>query len=148
MLNIGLGKVPMRLLSLFLFLLLYAVNVEAATASVFSLESPDGQITVEFRLAPAPTFSVAFRGQPLIGPSQLGLNLGGSELCGVFRLVKRTERRHDSTFQMPFGKSRNLRDRFRESVLRLRENDSPHRSLQIIFRIFNDGVAFRYRFPE
>lgn len=60
----------------------------------------------------------------------------------------RRERHHDSSFVMPFGKSSRIRDRFQEYTFTFQEVERPFRKLGVIFRLYDDGVAFRYRLPQ
>ncbi|MGH9846038.1 MAG: glycoside hydrolase family 97 N-terminal domain-containing protein, partial [Blastocatellia bacterium] len=124
-----------------------------------ALLSPDGKLRVEFspRSAGArngaPFYSVWRRGKRLIEPSGLGLDLAETgplraNLC--LRTVSRNS--HDETYRVSVGKSSAARDHYREAVISLEEGleeqPEPRRRIELVFRAYNDGIAFRYRIPR
>jgi alpha-glucosidase len=126
----------------------------AAPASAdpgYSLESPDGRISVSIRLPDAGSGSTAqwslrFRGKPLLSRCGLGLVTadGGDRLAGA-RVIHEDRRSVDERIPVPFGRLDHARDRFREARFSL---ETPERRrTDIIFRCYNDGVALRYELP-
>jgi alpha-glucosidase len=113
------------------------------------LESPDRHIRLTLRIEKDhPAFEVSYRGAPVAG-GRLGLELAGSGRLGENLRVLRTRRReHDETYSIPVGKASRARDHHRELVVSLEETSGPHRRLDLAFRAFNDGVAFRYLIPR
>ena len=116
-----------------------------------SLRSPGGRLEVTFSLDDAgrPTYSVAFDGKVLIKPSPLGLDIrqGGTLSAGV-ELTGTERREHDGFYELVAGKTKRARDRYRELAVSLAERAGARRKLQIVFRAYDDGVAFRYRVPR
>lgn len=134
-----------------------AVNVtgEPDPGSSVTLESPDGNLRVAFGLRDrsgetgVPCYDVSWRGRMLVEHASLGLDLGGTaSLGGNFRVVTTRRGEHDDTYAVFPGKSSTARDRYREAVITLEERAAPRRRLEVIFRAYNDGAAFRYRLPE
>lgn len=141
-------------------LLLVLVCNGAAAQSVSeqypsSLLSPDGNI--ELRLAlhlsserqgtQTPEFQVLFHGNELL-QGELGLCVQKTNLWDQFSFEAAHARQSDSTYEMPFGKNNPVRDHFKELTLDLRSGADPVQQFQVIFRVYNDGVAYRYVFPE
>jgi len=122
------------------------------------LGSPDGQIVlragVKEHLEPYPAgsrpyFSVEYRGRDLLLDSPLGLDFRDAPPLARGLLVEgQTTRSIDETWQTVAGKSREVRDRCNEMRMRLRETQPPGRRLDLVFRAYDDGVAFRYEIPE
>ncbi len=127
------------------------------------MSSPNGRIQAEFGtsepgnfnssvLFPSGTlfYRISLDGAPLIGDSRLGLEFQGSGALSSGMILDDSEHRSGSeTYTMPFGKTRNIDDAFEEYVFKMEEEEEfPHRKLNVTFRIFNDGVAFRYSIPE
>ena len=114
-----------------------------------SLESPDGGLRVQFRTDARgrPAFAIAYRDTP-IAAGTLGLEFAGSGVLGENLKVTATSRAaHDQTYAIAVGKTSSARDRHNEIVISLEEMAGARRKLDITFRAFDDGVAFRYTLP-
>ncbi|WPJ97072.1 glycoside hydrolase family 97 catalytic domain-containing protein [Coraliomargarita algicola] len=119
----------------------------AATAA--SISSPDESIQLRTHSADGQVaYSVAFKGQPVIAKSRLGVELAGGAFSGSLELTDTETRTHDSTWQPVWGQFNEYRDHYNELTLHLREVDAPKRTMQVILRAYDDGIAFRYVFPE
>jgi alpha-glucosidase len=129
---------------------------QLATAQEYSqdsreLASPDENIQLEFRLRDdgVATYRVSYREKPLVHESALGLTIAESGPWGAgVEIVRVDTHSHDETWQVVVGKSSEVRDHYRELSISLQEKAEPRRRVDIVFRAYNDGVAFRYRFPE
>jgi len=117
------------------------------------LRSPDQQVEIQFGqdAQGVPTYAVSFAGRPVIAPSALGLQLdaaGGGRLSGNLKRIATNPGSGDGTYSLIVGKTRTARDRFSELTLVYEEAQGRGRKLEIIFRAYDDGVAFRYRLPQ
>jgi alpha-glucosidase len=98
-------------------------------------------------ISTAPTFAVACVGRPIIEPSAFKITLAGAgDVAAGATLLSFTEDSVDLTFEMPWGKSSTIRDHF--SRLRLRFKSPAGILWDLEIRAYDDGVAFRYAFPE
>ena len=130
------------------------------------LHSPDGQLTLRFTLQEGgvPAYSLRYKEQEVIRPSRLGLELTGSEnamfgqevrkssdprtsLYDGFHLAAAERNSVDETWEPVWGESRTIRDRHNELAVRLAQEETG-RTMIIRFRLFNDGLGFRYEFPQ
>lgn len=114
------------------------------------LSSPNGQLEITFAVnqANAPSYSVSYNRRLIIAPSSLGLVLRQGGLLSQGIRVTNVERRlHDETYNLVVGKTRSGRDHYRELIVSLQEQSAPRRKLQLIFRAYDDGAAFRYLLP-
>jgi alpha-glucosidase len=113
-----------------------------------SLASPDGRIAVLIQIPKAgsaelPTWSAKFRGKPLFSDCRLALHTSdtGEQMAGV-RLLSQTNCAVDQSVPVLFGKSAQARDLYHESGFHFKtQQDRP---INVIFRCYNDAVAFRY----
>lgn len=123
---------------------------EAIRASATSLASPDARLSIHFDATAdgAPTYRVAFAGRPVVADSPLGLTFADGGAFGPAEIVDIKRSSRDETYELPLGKTRRARDHFNEATVSLRERAGARRSLHVIFRAYDDGVAFRYRIPE
>ena len=116
--------------------------------------SPDGSIRAEISLdtqggkASIPQISVSFRGRAVVLPSPLGVDLGdGTRLGGGSVIEGMTSRSFDEKYTQFPGKRSRVVDHGAEVIVKLREVTAPARRWEVIIRAYDDGAAFRYRFP-
>jgi len=114
-------------------------------AFAHDIASPDKQVKVQFELSPRgePTYAVARAGQPVLLTSRLGLQLQSVDLTRSLRLASAgAVQRISEDYTLATGKRRNNHYEANERRFSLR--DKQGRKLDIVFRVSNDGVAFRY----
>ncbi|MEH3048642.1 glycoside hydrolase family 97 protein [Sphingomonas adhaesiva] len=113
--------------------------------------SPDGSIVVTVALDRdgRATYAVARRGTPVIAPSALGFQFTDApKIERDLMLAGTSTGASDSTWTQPFGEWATIRDHHNELVVRLKEKKAPGREMVVTFRLFDDGVGFRYSFPD
>jgi alpha-glucosidase len=109
------------------------------------VSSPDGTISVTVNANGPLTYSVSVDGQPILEPSGLGLKLRESVTLGNdVELLSSSQETVDSMWENRLGKRREVHNHYRELRLMFRERAAKDRTFQVIFRVFDDGVAFRY----
>ncbi len=127
------------------------VTPAIAAAQDQHLLSPDGAIDVTIGQDAAtrgPTYAIAFHGRPVIGASPLGLAFEGYKKLGPDTAVTGATRASaDTRYRLLAGKTSSARDHYNELTLGLTETGGARRRLDIVFRAYDDGVAFRYRLP-
>lgn len=138
----------MKLLVTAAFVCLCAVGAPAQTPAA-RVTSPSGQLAVEFSLdgEGVPRYAVTLGGRPVLRPSRLGLVRDDADFSKGLRLVSASpvERVRDR-YEILTAKRRLNDYRANRRVFRLRTADG--RPLEIIFQVSDDGLAFRYRFPD
>ena len=123
----------------------------ASSSGPLLLKSPDGAVQVTFSLAAhqAPAYSVTFHGQPVVQDSTLSLEFRQGGVWGAGQEITDVRRdAHDETYPIVAGKSSAARDRYKQMIVSLRETAAPHRQIELHFRAYNDGAAFRYFIPD
>jgi alpha-glucosidase len=129
---------------------LLAALCAAPVQSQVRVISPDGrnQVTVEVREGRL-TYSLARDGRALILPSLLGFEFRGAPpLRDELRITDSTRQSHDEWWTQPWGEVARVRDHHREVAVAVEETASPHRRFTLRVRAFDDGVGFRYEFPQ
>lgn len=115
------------------------------------LVSPNGQVTMKFSLAEkgTPTYQLIYKGKDVIKPSKLGLLLKKDSLSLFDRFVitNANKSSFDETWQPVLGEVKNIRNHYNELAVTLLQPTS-NREMIIRFRLFNDGLGFRYEFPK
>jgi alpha-glucosidase len=96
-----------------------------------------------------PYYTVARRDEPVIARSRLGfLFTDALRFERNVSIGARTERSSDSTWEQPWGERRFVRNHFNELKVRLAETTGARRSVDVVFRVYDDGLGFRYEFPD
>lgn len=116
-----------------------------------SIASPGDVLRVEVAVdvERRPYYTISRRGKAVIAPSRLGfLFTDALRFERNIAIAAKSERSSDSTWEQPWGERRYVRDRYNELTVTLVETSPPRRSLDVVFRVYDDGVGFRYRFPD
>lgn len=132
--------------------MMLGVVASANAAEVLgTVSSPDHSLSVEVQLEDGGrlAYSVQRRGKPLIAPSHLGFLLTNApQLDNGFTLARQAVSSHDDTWEQPWGERRYVRNHYQELRLELVQKALDNRRLALVFRVFDDGVGFRYEFPD
>lgn len=123
--------------------------ISCSRPKTIRVASPDRRLTVELLLRDGALSYALYTGkQPLILPSKMGFSLAdGTELNRNFEFLGTDTTSVHETWEQPWGESRMVTNQYNQLTCRLRERTSG-RNLEVTFRLFNDGVGFRYFFPE
>lgn len=130
----------------------------AASASVSAAEprssariaSPDARIAVEVTTdnEGRASYTVSRDGRPVIAASRLGLMFTGApKLERNLAITAHRSSTHDARWEQPWGERRQMRDHHNELRVTLAETAGPERRFDVVFRVFDDGVGFRYDLP-
>lgn len=118
-------------------------------AKALAISSPSEVITVNADVVEGvPTYSVDYKGKAVIKPSTLGLQLAdGPDMTDGFKLVSTSSSSFDETWHPVWGENSSIRNNYNELVLHL-EQPEHSRKMDLRFRVYDDGVGFRYEFPQ
>ena len=130
----------------------YLIAVVCLGNQVFAqqLKSPNGNLILEFKLTDdgSPTYQLSYKDKPVVKPSHLGFTLKDQDdLVDGFTMVNREESAFDTTWTPVWGEQREIRNHYNEMAVELKQ-EKTDRNLWIRFRLFNDGLGFRYEFPQ
>jgi hypothetical protein len=129
-----------------LFLLIGIVSMQAQT-----LQSPDKNLTLTFSLTPngVPVYELSYKNKPVIKTSNLGIETKDvpSFLEGFSMKDSKTST-FDETWQPVWGEQKDIRNHYNELAVTIEQKSVQNRHIIIKFRLFNDGLGFRYEFPE
>lgn len=132
-------------------LTLACLALPATQAAAETVSSPDGRITVTLDAdgEGVPFYSVSRDGKPLIGKSNLGFNFTDADpMRRNFAVTSVSTDSADTQWEQPWGERRFVTDRHNELAITFAEKDDTPRQLTVRLRVFNDGVGFRYEFPQ
>jgi glucan 1,4-alpha-glucosidase len=115
------------------------------------LRSPNGQLAMTFSLLPngTPQYQLSYKNKPVINPSTMGFELkdDAKSLQNDFTITDTKSTSHDSNWQPVWGEVKTIRDHYNELAVTLTQKET-NRKLLIRFRLFDDGLGFRYEFPS
>ena len=138
-----------NLLRTILFVAAICLAGKATAAEPIVLNSPNGKLHMTFSLSEKgePTYMLQYKGKTVIRPSHLGLELKNAHnLQQDFVIKNSTASSFDETWQPVWGETRNIRNHYNEMFVELYQ-PSQERGLNIRFRLYDDGLGFRYEFP-
>ena len=120
----------------------------AAKMAAVGITSPDGNLVLQVELDQfgAPYYTLDYKGKPLVEKSALGLKSDETSFIDGFRIVSTDTTTIDRTWQPVWGEYSEVRDHFKEMAVNLADKDD-NRALTIRFRVFDDGLGFRYELP-
>ena len=143
----------MNILRFGIALLFCIVSISSCTQENWttSVTSPDGNNTIQFHLTEegAPSYAVLYKNNIIIDTSMMGFDFKNqNSLESGLKITGTTTNALDETWEMPWGEQRMVRNHYNGLTIELQEVNTPNRRFNIHFKVYNDGVAFRYEFPE
>ena len=111
--------------------------------------SPDGNVVLSFSLKAdgTPTYKITYKGKPVINESTLGFTLKKDEpLTNHFKVVSDSKSTFKETWKPVWGEEKEILNHYNELLVQLKQ-DKTNRLMNIRFRVYNEGVGFRYEFP-
>ena len=117
--------------------------------AVYEVKSPNGRVVASFMVDKGQiSYFVTKDEKIVLRKSRLGLVLKDAEpLADGFSVVRAYSRSTDETWKAYWGEQHTIRNNYNETAIYLEETDKPNRLLTIRFRVFDDGIAFRYEVP-
>jgi len=171
--NNPLKKFPILLLFFFVFAQTKNIDAQTSMTETKMLKSPDGNLEMTFSLTNegTPTYSLIYKGKKVINPSKMGLELAPenvhhdfddfapaiaanskevnlkSDLYSGFNIVNIQTATFDETWHPVWGQTKDIRNHYNELSVTLNQS-ATDRQIIIRFRLFDDGLGFRYEFPQ
>lgn len=129
-------------------LLIAALFGGAMNMAAVNISSPNGALllNVDVDSNGTPVYSLAYKGKPLITDSRLGIKADETAFTDGFQIEGIDTVTIDRTWEPVWGEYASVRDHFKELALRLKA-DNPDREMTLRFRVFDDGLGFRYELP-
>ncbi|MFO7971620.1 MAG: glycoside hydrolase family 97 N-terminal domain-containing protein, partial [Desulfobacterales bacterium] len=130
---------------LFVFVVLFSLSLSATTDQVYS---PNRGIRVDIYSVDNTLEADIFKGDArLVRNIRLGLTINGSDFDS-FQITDRQRSRFSDTWSPVWGKQSTVLNEYNRFVLSVKEIGKQNRKMNIIFRVYDDGVALRYEIPE
>ena len=137
-------------------LLTLCLVLGAVSLSAQQVKSPNGNVELKFSLdGTRPTYEMSYKGKTVIKPSHLGLELAKdkhasrkykeTDLMDGFAVVDTKTSTFDETWKPVWGETATIRNHYNELAVTLQQKE---RTIVLRFRVYDDGIGFRYEFPQ
>jgi hypothetical protein len=139
----------MKLIYFITALSLLACNSKAN--EITEITSPNENVMVKFNINKEgrPFYLVKFNNKTVVDSSYLGFEFKDAPSFEKNFIIKKTSTSaFNDIWQMPWGEQLNVVNNYNELRVELQEKTRPERFLNIVFKVYNDGIGFRYEFPE
>jgi alpha-glucosidase len=130
-------------------MLIFACSTK--TQKTYKISSPGkiSELIFELTASGQPQYRFLSNGKSVIEPSLLGFEFQEiKKMTDGFEVVSTEEKTADQTWEQPWGEFKKVRDNHTEMIVHLKESAGEERLVDIIFRVFDDGLGFRYEFPK
>ncbi|MEM9678955.1 MAG: glycoside hydrolase family 97 N-terminal domain-containing protein, partial [Bacteroidota bacterium] len=141
----------MNLKNMLFILAFISLSCSSPNVDSFDVASPDESIHISFSLNSKgqPFYIVEFNNQKVIDTSYLGFEFIDKPPLGKdLEVTISSTSESNETWQMPWGEQLNVVNHYNELKIELKETTALNRKFNVIFRVYNDGLGFRYEFPE
>ena len=120
-------------------------------ASAQEFQSPNGNFKMTFSIGNdgTPMYQLFFKNKEVIRKSKLGLELQKDKksLINDFKVIDSKESTFNETWKTVWGEETQIQNHYNELAVTLKQNETD-REIIIRFRLFNEGLGFRYEFPQ
>ena len=139
--------IPIKILLLYLMI---SFHFSSFPQNDIKLASPDKNISFKFKtFNNIPEYQVSYKGKILINYSILNLSFLNEKFFGSqYKAGNPVYRDGQDDYSLVVGKNKKVHDFYKEVMIPLKENGNKNRIVNLVIRAFNDGLAFRYEFPE
>jgi hypothetical protein len=133
----------------FVSVIIVLMSILGVSAQEF--KSPNGSFKMSFSLLKdgTPTYTLLYKNKEVIKQSKLGLELQKDKksLLNDFKVIDTKESTFDETWKTVWGEETEIQNHYNELAIKLKQNETD-RELIVRFRLFNEGLGFRYEFPQ
>lgn len=133
-----------------LALFLIATSINCISQPIAQLSSPNQKLQLQVHISAQGTLSYTLlhQGAVVIAPSALGIDLQeGAGFSTGLQVEKVSTATHNNTWQPVWGEESTIRNHYTEATLALVQPAMNHAKMNIVFRLYNEGLGFRYEWP-
>jgi hypothetical protein len=127
------------------------MSCQSKKEKITSVSSPNKEISLHFNVSTdgKPSYQISYKDKTVLKPSFLGFDFKEAEAFNKnFEIINTQLTEFNETWQMPWGEQLNVVNHYKELRIELQENRLLKRKLTLVFKVYNDGIGFRYEFPK
>jgi alpha-glucosidase len=127
----------------------FCLSLQAKAQKNIRVASPDGNIVFTFRLDnKIPQYAVIYMGKPIIDYSNLSLVFDDGRFESNLKLNKPVYTDTTEEYDLIVGKTSRVHTHYKAVIIPLEETITPFRKIDLEVKVFDDGLGFRYNFPQ
>lgn len=139
----------MNKLGLSLVIFVSSCSTAVSSAKDVLVSSPDGAVTVTVGVKNSqPYYTMNYHSKIIVPPSHLGFQVDSSYIGNHVKMVGKHYATNDETWVQVWGEDEQVRNHYNELTVDFQEQTGEKRKMNVQFRVFNDGIGFRYILPE
>ena len=132
----------------YIIILLSIIGCQNSRYSKKETSSPDKEVKVLFKILDGiPTYSIFFKSDQIVEASVLGFE-SYIKFEGGFKVISTSTSKFDNWWKPIYGENKKIHDNYNSMEIGLEELGERHRLINVAFRIYNEGIAFRYIIPK
>ncbi|HVM90142.1 MAG TPA: glycoside hydrolase family 97 protein [Puia sp.] len=125
------------------------ISVSIFAQNKVKLSSPDDNIVFNFQVtAHSASYSISYKDKSIIHESRLSLKFADADFSDNLHMLTPYFHEGDEAYELIVGKTKKVNEHYKEALIPVIQTSMPKRKLIFAVRLFNDGVAFRYEFPD
>ena len=134
----------------FILISLILISICAYGQREMSVASPDKSIVFNLKMTDtAPLYKVSYKAKPILRYSALQFNFQeGGKFPLNLKSAKPVYTQKIESYELVVGKNKKITSRYTQMVVAMEENTGMKRKINLVVRVFNDGIGFRFEFPE
>ena len=139
----------LKLSILLVSIMLFSCSEKSTLQTKISSTNASVEVTFNLTEKGEPSYKVTFNNEDVIKASKLGFDLKDApSLKENFKIVNSVSSSFNEVWEMPWGEQTEVENNYNELKLELQETSYLKRKLTIVFKVYNEGLGFRYEFPE
>jgi len=134
-----------------LFSLTIVLIFSSCTTEKISIQSPSKNISIDFSITNTgkAAYQVSYDNKTIIKKSTLGMDFKNApSLSTDLRIISSSTKEINNTWEMLWGEQRKVNNTYNELIVNLEETKAPNRKFNVVFKVYDNGVGFRYEFPK
>ncbi len=143
--------INMKIKFLWLCLVFFCFSLTVLAQQSIAITSPKGSLKLSINTTPLGTltYNLSFKNKIVLEPSSLGFELQKPAITlNKFEILSIDSSQVDDTWAPVLGEVASIRNNYKELIIKLKSRDKSAALIHVVFRVFNDGLGFRYEFPE
>lgn len=127
------------------------VSLSCNAQKTYKIKSPgkNNELVFDLTKTGQPQYRFSSNGKPVIEPSLMGFEFQElKKMTDGFKVINTEQHTVNETWEQPWGEYKKVKDNHNELIVHLKEEKGDQRLVDIIFRVFDDGLGFRYYFPK
>ncbi|WP_407271183.1 glycoside hydrolase family 97 protein [Radiobacillus sp. PE A8.2] len=138
-------------IGVFIIILALVMTLNKEIPTEVAVSSPNGKVKMDFVITDTgvPTYQLSYNETSIIKPSSLGFEFNSIEaLESNFEIVEIATNEFNEMWKPVWGEKAEVKNHYNQLIVYLKEKEAPNRKMNVEFKVYDDGIGFRYVIPE